>query len=107
MLPKFLLSASTFRKICKPPFLYVDKTKYAYELIVNGEQYFLSRPRRFGKSLFISTLKEILQGNKELFDNVWIAGSDYHWDVHGVIDLDFSKLDINSPETFREIYAML
>jgi len=68
-------STPTFRRLIE---VYVDKTPYIYELIKElGGVYFLSRPRRFGKSLLISTLDEIFQGNKELFDELWLAQSDY------------------------------
>ncbi len=95
-LQKLPLGISTFSKIRNDGYLYVDKTKEAYNLIVGGERYFLSRPRRFGKSLLISTLKEILSGNKSLFKNLWIEKSDYTWQPHGVIIFDFSRLDIEN-----------
>ena len=81
--------------------LYVDKTKYAYDLIVRRQSFFLSRPRRFGKSVFVSTLKEILLGKKELFDGLWIAESDYTWAVYGVIHLDFSFVDSTDVNTAK------
>ena len=81
--------------------LYIDKTKYAYDLIVQRQSFFLSRPRRFGKSVFISTLKEILLGKKELFEGLWIAKSDYNWNVFGVIHLDFSSIDSSDANTAK------
>ena len=101
MLPKLPLDLSTFRKLRDSQFLYVDKTKYAYDLITGGHRYFLSRPRRFGKSLFVSTLKEILVAEKELFNGLWISGSDYQWQPHGVITLDLSRLGISNAKTFE------
>lgn len=101
MLPKLPLDISTFREMRENSYLYVDKTKYAYDLITGGRRYFLSRPRRFGKSLFVSTLQEILKGEKSLFNELWISGSDYSWKRHGVITLDFSALGIDSVETFK------
>jgi aspartyl-tRNA synthetase len=85
-------SLQSFAKLRNLQCLYVDKTKYAHDLIVQGQNFFLSRPRRFGKSLFISTLKEILLGKKELFEGLWIQNSSYSWPVYGVIHLDFSFL---------------
>jgi len=85
-------STPTFRHLIEGGYIYVDKTPYIYELIKElGGAYFISRPRRFGKSLLISTLDEIFQGNRELFDDLWLAQSDYTWDAHPVIRLDFSK----------------
>ena len=59
-------SIYTFEKLRDEDFLYVDKTAAIYELIAKTQQYFLSRPRRFGKSLLVSTLKAIFQGRREL-----------------------------------------
>ena len=72
--------------------LYVDKTKYAHDLIVQEKSFFLARPRRFGKSLFLSVLDEILRGHKNLFDDLWIGKSDYSWPIHGIIHLDFAPI---------------
>ncbi len=79
MLRKLPLGIHTFSRLRKDNCVYVDKTEHAYNLITRGYHYFLSRPRRFGKSLFVSTLHEILSGNKALFNDLWIAQSDYHW----------------------------
>lgn len=84
------LGIHTFHKLRRDNCVYVDKTEHAYNLITRGYRYFLARPRRFGKSLFVSTLHEILSGNKALFDDLWITQSDYHWKPYGVIKLDFS-----------------
>ena len=99
-LQKLPLDLSTFKELRESNYLYVDKTQYAYDLITGGRRFFLSRPRRFGKSLFVSTLKEILLGKKELFEGLWIHSSDYQWKEHGVIALDFSGLDITDEKTF-------
>src|SRR6266481_9279210 len=94
-LQKLPLGISTFSKIRNDGYLYVDKTEHAYNLITQGERYFLSRPRRFGKSLLVSTLEEILAGNKSLFKDLWIEKSDYTWQPHGIISLSLSGLGIN------------
>ncbi len=73
-------------------YIYVDKTEHIHRLITEGEAYFLSRPRRFGKSLLISTLDEIFKGNRELFKGLWIYDK-IEWKAYPVIRLDFSKLD--------------
>jgi len=100
ILQKLPLGISTFSDIRNEGYLYVDKTKDIYNLINQGKRYFLSRPRRFGKSLLVSTLKEILAGNKSLFKDLWIEKSDYAWQPHGVIALDFSELGIKDADTF-------
>ena len=69
-----------FEKLRKADYLYVDKTEYIWRLIdPPGESYFLSRPRRFGKSLLVSTLKAIFQGKKELFKGLAIYDKPYKW----------------------------
>lgn len=90
-------SSYTFRDIIQNGFLYVDKTRHIYELIRYGKGvYFLARPRRFGKSLLISTLAEIFHGNKELFRDLWLYTSDYGWQAHPVIQIDFSRHQIRT-----------
>ena len=101
MLTRLPLDLSTFALLRKSGYLYVDKTGYAYNLITSGRRYFLSRPRRFGKSLFVSTLKEILDGNKVLFEGLSIGKSDYQWEKHGVINLDFSSIEVRSTNDLR------
>ena len=82
----------TFRDIVQNDYLYVDKTEKIFDLVNNPKGvYFLSRPRRFGKSLLISTLNEIFEGNKELFKGLWIYKADYAWEKHPVVRIDFSK----------------
>ncbi len=99
MMKKLPIDVSTFSTMINGNYTYVDKTQYIYNLIESGRFYFLSRPRRFGKSLLISTLKELFLGNKDLFKGLWIDSSDYTWQQHPVIHLNFSDLDIEtSPE---------
>ncbi len=69
---KLPIGIQTFEKIATGNYVYVDKTAIALQLIENGEYYFLSRPRRFGKSLFLDTLQDIFQGRKELFKGLAI-----------------------------------
>ncbi|ACU64067.1 ATP-binding protein [Chitinophaga pinensis] len=89
---KYPIGLQDFRKIRKEGFLYVDKTQSIYKLIDSGNYYFLSRPRRFGKSLLLSTIKEIFSGNKELFEGLWIHDQ-WNWEQkHPVIHLRFSHI---------------
>lgn len=95
-------SIQDFSNIREFNYLYVDKTKYAHDLVIQrGQSFFLSRPRRFGKSVFVSTLKEILLGRKELFEGLWIKKSDYTWPIYGVIHLDFSSLKNTNATTLE------
>ena len=81
----------TFSKIINENCLYVDKTEDIYNLISSGECYFISRPRRFGKSLLISTLKEIFSGSKELFKGLYIYDK-IKWEKYPVVHIDFSSI---------------
>jgi hypothetical protein len=86
------IGIQTFRDIVQNNYLYVDKTEKIFDLVNNPKGvYFLSRPRRFGKSLLISTLNEIFEGEEELFKDLWIHKADYAWDKHPVVRIDFSK----------------
>jgi hypothetical protein len=86
------IGIQTFRDIVQNDYLYVDKTEKIFDLVNNPKGvYFLSRPRRFGKSLLISTLNEIFEGEEELFKGLWIHKADYAWDKHPVVRIDFSK----------------
>ena len=67
------VGVQSFEDLREGGFVYVDKTKYIYELARRSKQYFLSRPRRFGKSLFLSTLKAYWEGKRELFEGLEIA----------------------------------
>ncbi|NJL13868.1 MAG: AAA family ATPase [Microscillaceae bacterium] len=71
--------------------LYIDKTAIIYELITSGKYYFLSRPRRFGKSLLVNTLKEIFLGNQHYFKGLWIADK-IEWEAYPIIKFDFTKI---------------
>lgn len=91
-----------FAGIIREGLLYVDKTKQIYEMIATGNLYFLSRPRRFGKSLLLSTLREIFEGNKDLFKGLYIGEqTDYNWKKHPVLHFNFAKLE-TSPELFEK-----
>jgi len=89
---KLPIGIQTFREIIEKDYLYIDKTKEAYELIDSYKYAFLSRPRRFGKSLFLNTLKEIFEGNKKLFEGLYIYDK-WDWeDKYPVIKISFSGL---------------
>ena len=95
-------SISDFEKLRRDGYRYVDKTEYLWDLVMPaGESYFLSRPRRFGKSLALSTLKAIFQGRRDLFDGLAIAQKDYDWKPYPIIHLDlsiYSSRIANTPE---------
>ena len=92
-----------FNKLISNNYLYIDKTKYLHSLITKGSVYFLSRPRRFGKSLLVATLEAIFLNKKELFKGLYIAEeSDYVWQEYPVIKLSMGKLDSRNLEVFEQ-----
>ena len=94
---KLPIGIQTFRDIREEGYYYVDKTAYAHRLVDGGKHYFLSRPRRFGKSLFVDTLKELFEGNEPLFRNLAVHDR-WDWSVrHPVVRLDFSGRNFTEP----------
>ena len=88
---RYPVGIQTFEKIREGNYLYVDKTKYIVDFRVKQMSYvFLSRPRRFGKSLFASTLQAYFEGRKELFDGLAIADYEKEWVKHPVLHFDMS-----------------
>ncbi len=93
-----------FEKIREEKCLYVDKTELIYRLISLGCYYFLSRPRRFGKSLMISTIKAIFEGKRELFEGLAIASKpDFKWEKHPVLHLDLNTQQYDAPEKLENV----
>ncbi|MBT4922481.1 MAG: ATP-binding protein [Rickettsiales bacterium] len=101
MLKDLPIGIQTFEKIVEGNYLYVDKTKHIHNLITKGSVYFLSRPRRFGKSLLISTLNAIFKGRRELFKGLWIEGADYAWQEYPIIRIDMSKVSAETIDSLR------
>ncbi|MCL2115889.1 MAG: ATP-binding protein [Methanobrevibacter sp.] len=101
MKKKLPIGTQSFSILRNNNYLYVDKTKYIHEMIENGRIYFLSRPRRFGKSLLLSTLEELFKGNKELFKNLYIYDK-WNWnETYPVINLDFGGIAYETPEILK------
>ncbi|MCK4765296.1 MAG: ATP-binding protein [Candidatus Aminicenantes bacterium] len=93
---KLPIGIQTFCDIVEGDYLYVDKTRFIYDLFADGgKYYFLSRPRRFGKSLLISTMKELFSGRRELFEGLWIYDK-IDWQEYPVIHIDFLGLTYES-----------
>ena len=92
---KYPIGIQTFEQIRKGGYVYVDKTALIYNLVTLGKIYFLSRPRRFGKSLLISTLKAYFQGRKDLFEGLAIDSLETEWNEFPVFHLDFNGKDFS------------
>jgi hypothetical protein len=95
---KLPLGIQNFRKVIEEDCVYIDKTQYIYNLINDVSYYFLSRPRRFGKSLLLDTIGDVFLGDKELFKGLWIYDSDYAFEPHSVIRLDMSSISNKTPD---------
>ena len=105
---KLPIGIQTFRQIREEPYYYVDKTAYIRRLVAEGKHYFLSRPRRFGKSLFLDTLKELFEGNEPLFKGLAIHDQ-WDWSVrHPVLRLSFGSGNFKEPGNLhKETMAQL
>ncbi len=103
---KLPIGIQTFEKIRSDNYIYVDKTDIAFNIINNYTYVFLSRPRRFGKSLFLDTLKNIFEGNKELFKGLYIYDK-WDWNTkYPVIKISFGGTR-NTEELNKMIFALL
>ncbi|MEG2068142.1 MAG: AAA family ATPase, partial [Tannerellaceae bacterium] len=95
---KYPIGIQSFEKLRRDGYLYVDKTALIYQLVTTGAPYFLSRPRRFGKSLLLSTLKAYFEGKKELFEGLAIEQLETEWRVHPVLHLSLNAEKYDAPE---------
>ena len=106
---KYPVGVQSFEKLRKEGYLYIDKTPLIYKMITEGCPYFLSRPRRFGKSLLISTLAAVFEGRRDLFEaftteqgieqpQLFIATTDWKWEKYPVLRFDFSAGDLTTIE---------
>ena len=100
--PRYLpIGIQTFEKIRVDNAVYVDKTHFIEELTHYKCPYFLSRPRRFGKSLFLSTLRSYFEGRKDLFEGLAISKTETEWKKYPVFYFDFNVGDFTTEENFR------
>ena len=104
MAKKYPIGIQDFEKLRKEGYYYIDKTSYVYDLVEKGNYYFLSRPRRFGKSLLISTIEAYFEGKKNLFDGLAIAGLEKEWKKYPVLHLD---LNTQRYETENSLLSLL
>lgn len=97
---KYPIGEQSFENLRKEGFLYVDKTQYIEKIINGSKYYFLGRPRRFGKSLFLSTLKSLFEGKRELFEGLYINSTDWEWEPYPVLYLDLNNQRYHGDEDF-------
>lgn len=99
---KYPIGIQSFDQIINDGYVYVDKTALVYQLVTEGAVYFLSRPRRFGKSLLVSTLKNYFLGRKELFKGLAIDALEKDWLEYPVFHIDFNGNDFTRPGTLLQ-----
>ena len=99
---RYPVDTQTFSNIVEGNYVYVDKTALVYKLVKEYRYVFLSRPRRFGKSLLCSTLKEYFEGNKDMFNGLQMAELEKDWVKYPVIHLSFAKAKTNDLDIFNE-----
>ena len=99
---KYPIGIQSFEQIREDGYVYVDKTSLVYDLVKNGKIYFLSRPRRFGKSLLVSTLENYFLGRKELFEGLAIDSLEKEWAAYPVFHLDFNGANFTAPQSLTQ-----
>lgn len=95
---KYPIGIQDFKFLREGGFVYVDKTALVYDMVTRGKTYFLSRPRRFGKSILVSTLEYYFKGERELFKGLAIDGMEKNWEKHTVFHIDFNGLNFEKPD---------
>lgn len=104
MIRKYPVGIQNFEDLRKEGYCYVDKTELMYQLVQSGKYYFLSRPRRFGKSLLLSTIQAYFEGKKELFRGLAIEQLEQEWNIYPILHLDLNAQKYDTPES---LYSML
>ena len=97
------IGIQNFEKIRKDGYFYIDKTALIYQLVKTGSYYFLSRPRRFGKRLMLSTLEAYFQGKKELFEGLAMEKLEKDWIKHPILHLDLNIGKYDAPDSLDKI----
>ena len=102
---KYPIGIQSFEQIIEDDYVYLDKTALVYDLVTNGKIYILCRPRRFGKSLLVSTLKCYFEGKKELFKGLSIDKLEKEWKQYPVFHLDFNGNNFTNPGELEVIFG--
>ena len=100
---KYPIGIQNFESLRKDGYVYVDKTALVYKLVNTGRYYFLSRPRRFGKSLLLSTIEAYLEGKRELFKGLAIERLETEWTKHPILHLDLNTEKYTTPEALENM----
>ena len=100
---KYPIGIQDFEKLRTNGYSYVDKSRFVYKLATEGEYYFLSRPRRFGKSLFLSTLEAYFQGKKELFEGLAIYDLETEWKKYPIFHIDLNTANFQEKDSLYTV----
>ena len=100
---KYPIGIQDFESLITDGYVYVDKTAILYKLINSGKYYFLSRPRRFGKSLTLSTLKAFFEGKRHLFEGLAISHMEKEWRKHPVFLFSFARFEKSDKESLEKL----
>ena len=100
---KYPIGIQDFEDLRRNGYKYVDKTNFVYKLADEGKYYFLSRPRRFGKSLFLSTLEAYFQGKKELFDGLAISDLETEWKKYPIFHIDLNTANFREKDSLYNV----
>lgn len=100
---KYPIGIQNFEDLRRNGYKYVDKTNFVYKLADEGKYYFLSRPRRFGKSLFLSTLEAYFQGKKELFDGLAISDLETEWKKYPIFHIDLNTANFREKDSLYSV----
>ena len=100
---KYPIGIQDFEKLRTKGYSYVDKSRFVYKLATEGEYYFLSRPRRFGKSLFLSTLEAYFQGKKELFEGLAIYDLETEWKKYPIFHIDLNTANFREKDSLYTV----
>lgn len=100
---KYPIGIQDFEKLRTNGYSYVDKSRFVYKLATEGEYYFLSRPRRFGKSLFLSTLEAYFQGKKELFKGLAIYDLETEWKKYPIFHIDLNTANFREKDSLYTV----
>ena len=108
---KYPIGIQNFENLRRDGYAYVDKTALMYNLVQSGKYYFLSRPRRFGKSLFLSTLEAYFEGKKDVFEGLAVADLEKEWLQYPILHIDLNAeknlLDLSRFVRFLRVSGLL
>ena len=99
---KYPIGIQNFGEVRRDGYVYVDKTALMWKMVDEGKYYFLSRPRRFGKSLLLSTMEAFFSGERELFRGLYVDGVEWDWKTYPIMHLDLNTEKYDTPQVLSD-----